>query len=99
MVAIRRFNDWLALTITSATGTMWCAYVFAALAFVAFPGFNDPKTFAIWLAQTFIQLVMLSVIIVGQRVQSERQEQHQASISAIHEHLGIGGVDDNAPNR
>ena len=29
---MKRFNDWLASKITSAVGTMWCAYIFALIA-------------------------------------------------------------------
>lgn len=80
---IIKFNDWLAVTVTRATGSMWCAYAFAALAFVAFPGLSaSPKALATWLAQTFIQLVMLSVILVGQNVIAEMHDK-------LHQHLGI----------
>ena len=30
-----RFNSWFAVKVTNGVGTMWCAYAFAALAFVA----------------------------------------------------------------
>ena len=32
-----RFNAWLAVKMTSGVGTMWCAYVFTALALVSLP--------------------------------------------------------------
>jgi hypothetical protein len=70
--AVDRFNTFLALRITAAVGTMWCAYAFAALALVSLPaairaGLSPTIT---WIAQTFLQLVLLSIIIVGQNVQS-----------------------------
>jgi hypothetical protein len=70
--AINRFNTFLALKITAGVGTMWCAYAFAALALVSLPsalraGVAPTIT---WTAQTFLQLVLLSIIIVGQNVQS-----------------------------
>ena len=70
--AISRFNTFLALKITAGVGTMWCAYAFAALALVSLPsalrgGIAPTIT---WIAQTFLQLVLLSIIIVGQNVQS-----------------------------
>ena len=34
---ITRFNTWLAIKVTNAVGTMWCAYAFAALALVSLP--------------------------------------------------------------
>jgi cytochrome bd-type quinol oxidase subunit 1 len=69
---IDRFNTYLALKITGAVGTMWCAYVFAALALISLPEAvrHGLATTITWLAQTFLQLVLLSIIIVGQNVQS-----------------------------
>jgi hypothetical protein len=69
---LTRFNTFLALKITAIVGTMWCAYAFALLAFVSLPdairaGTSPTIT---WIAQTFLQLVLLSIIIVGQNVQS-----------------------------
>lgn len=64
------FNGWLATVITNAVGTMWCAYIFAALALVSLPAAikGGTATFIAWIAQTFLQLVLLSVIMVGQKV-------------------------------
>ena len=70
-------NGRVALVITSAVGTMWCAYAFALLALVALPdALNSGSLLPIvqWLSQTFIQLVMLSVIMVGQNVQSRASD-------------------------
>ena len=63
-------NSWLALKITGAVGSMWCAYVFAAIALVSLPDAIHGGRPAIvsWIAQTFLQLVLLSVIIVGQNI-------------------------------
>ncbi len=66
-----RFNAWLAVKVTTAVGTMWCAYVFAALALVSLPAAirsGNPVILVSWISQTFLQLVLLSVIIVGQNV-------------------------------
>jgi hypothetical protein len=66
-----RFNAALAVKITTAVGTMWCAYAFAALAFVSLPAAirsGDAVTLVSWISQTFLQLVLLSIIIVGQNV-------------------------------
>jgi hypothetical protein len=65
------FNGRVALTLTTIVGTMWCAYAFAVLALVALPSaLSDGSLLAIiqWISQTFIQLVMLSVIMVGQNI-------------------------------
>jgi len=65
-----RFNDWLAFKITNVVGTMWCAYAFACLALVSLPAAirGGTATLIAWIAQTFLQLVLLSVIMVGQKV-------------------------------
>ena len=64
------FNGWLAITITNGVGTMWCAYAFTALALISLPtaiaGGTGPLVS--WVAQTFLQLVLLSIIMVGQKV-------------------------------
>lgn len=64
------FNGRLAILITNSVGTMWCAYAFAALALVSLPEAVQGGTAALvaWIAQTFLQLVLLSVIMVGQKV-------------------------------
>ena len=52
-------------------GTMWCAYAFTALALVSLPSAiasHNAVTLVSWISQTFLQLVLLSVIIVGQNV-------------------------------
>jgi DNA integrity scanning protein DisA with diadenylate cyclase activity len=56
---------------------MWCAYVFAALALVALPDALKGGVFPTiqWLSQTFIQLVMLSVIMVGQNIMGKAADQ------------------------
>jgi len=66
-----RFNQWLAVKVTTGVGTMWCAYAFAALALVSLPSAiasGSAVTLVSWISQTFLQLVLLSVIIVGQNV-------------------------------
>lgn len=65
-------NAKLAVFLTNVVGSMWCAYVFAALAFVGLPAALHPggEGIVAWIAQTFLQLVLLSVIMVGQNVQS-----------------------------
>ena len=69
--AVARFNAALAVKVTNGVGTMWCAYAFAALAFVSFPSAISSHSAVVlvsWISQTFLQLVLLSVIIVGQNV-------------------------------
>jgi hypothetical protein len=73
---LNTFNDRLAVAITNAVGTMWCAYAFAILALISLPDAIHAGTAAIisWIAQTFLQLVLLSIIIVGQNIAGERTE-------------------------
>ena len=63
-------NGRIAMIITNAVGTMWCAYAFAVLALISLPQALQAGTAALiaWIAQTFLQLVLLSVIMVGQKV-------------------------------
>ena len=51
---------------------MWCAYAFALFDLISLPNAIRSGTPAIvsWVAQTFLQLVLLSVIMVGQNVQA-----------------------------
>ena len=73
MGEVEGFNAKLALLITRAVGTMLCAYAFAALALLSLPAAISTGQLIIivaWIAQTFLQLVLLSIIMVGQRVQS-----------------------------
>lgn len=66
-----RFNASLAVLITKGVGTMWCAYAFAALALVSLPSAirsGSAVTLVSWISQTFLQLVLLSIIMVGQNV-------------------------------
>lgn len=67
-----RFNTKAALLITKAVGSMWCAYLFAAFDLISLPAAirGGSSTMVSWVAQTFLQLVLLSVIMVGQNVQA-----------------------------
>jgi hypothetical protein len=70
---IGRFNAKFGLKITVIVGTMWCAYLFTLLALVSAPSaFKTGNSLIIvaWIAQTFLQLVLLPIIIVGQNVQA-----------------------------
>ena len=69
-------NGRLALLITNAVSTMWCAYIFAAIALISLPAAIEGGTAALvsWIAQTFLQLVLLSVIMVGQKVAAKASD-------------------------
>ena len=69
-------NGKIAVAITQVVGSMWCAYAFAALALISLPEAIKGGTAALiaWIAQTFLQLVLLSVIMVGQKVAAEASD-------------------------
>ena len=88
MDRINAFNRRLAEKITAAVSTMWCAYIFAAIALISLPAAirsGDPLVIVAWVAQTFLQLVLLSIIMVGQDASSAAvaqkiNETHEASL-------------------
>jgi hypothetical protein len=71
-----RFNEWLAIHITKIVGTMWCAYAFALLALISLPAAirGGTATLISWIAQTFLQLVLLSIIMVGQNIAAKKSD-------------------------
>jgi hypothetical protein len=80
--AIGRLNAAVGLRITVVVGTMWCAYLFTALALVSAPAaFSSGNALVIiaWIAQTFLQLVLLPIIIVGQNVQAASSDRRAAA--------------------
>ncbi len=72
MGEVEGFNAKFAVLITRLVGTMWCAYLFGVIALIGLGPALKPGGEGIvsWIAQTFLQLVLLSVIMVGQNVQS-----------------------------
>ncbi len=68
--------DKLALKITGAVGTMYCAIFFTLIALISLPDaiHGGTATTISWIAQTFLQLVLLSIIMVGQNLQSKHSE-------------------------
>jgi len=89
MNRISALNRRIAEKITSAVSTMWVAYLFAAIALISLPSAissGDTLTMVDWVAQTFLQLVLLSIIMVGQQRSSERvsneiDETHSAALA------------------
>ena len=87
-----RFNTWLAVRITRTVGSMWIAYLFAAIALISLPAAlhsGDVIVIVSWVAQTFLQLVLLPIIIVGQNViqaaNDARAEADHETLTAIHQ--------------
>ncbi len=96
-------NAKIAVFLTNIVGSMWCAYVFAIIAFFGLPQALQPGGEGIiaWIAQTFLQLVLLSVIMVGQNVQAQagdvRAEHTYDDVVQILDRLDIhtqGGLKD-----
>lgn len=85
------FNQRIAVWLTNLVGTMVCAYVFAVLAIIGWPGTAaTPTQWVQWVSQTFIQLVMLSVIMVGQKVigrhqELQSEEQYNTTMKTYHD--------------
>jgi hypothetical protein len=86
-----RLNSHVAVGITKVVGSMWCAYVFAILALISLPAAintHDPIIIVAWIAQTFLQLVLLPIIIVGQSVLAAASDARAAhdhdTLIAIH---------------
>ena len=69
---------------------MWCAYAFAALASISLPQAiaGGASTLIAWIAQTFLQLVLLSVLMVGQQQSADwlaatLRETHDAVLGEV----------------
>jgi hypothetical protein len=83
--AYERFNKKVALGVTGFVGSMTAAWIFCLLALLSLPAVLTQAfglrffphwlvavgliALVAWIAQTFLQLVLLSVIMVGQNVQ------------------------------
>ena len=93
---ISRFNAFLGERITKGVGTMWCAYAFALIALISLPDAIHAGTSALisWIAQTFLQLVLLSIIMVGQKVEGaaadvRADDTYKDAEAILHEALEI----------
>jgi hypothetical protein len=94
---VARFNARFGLFVTVVVGTMWCAYIFTLLALVSLPAAlktGDKIIIVAWIAQTFLQLVLLPIIIVGQNVQAAASDKRAADTyndaeAVLHEAIAI----------
>ena len=69
---IVRFNARFGLHITIIVGTMWAAYLFAAIALISLPdNWHSTQNLILWISSSFLQLVLLPIIIVGQNIQAQ----------------------------
>ena len=96
-------NGRIGLFITVIVGTMWAAYLFTLIALVSLPSilkqagiglgfdFGDGTVIVVaWIAQTFLQLVLLPIIIVGQNIQAaaadkRAQSTYEDAVAVLHE--------------
>jgi hypothetical protein len=81
-------NTKIAVTLTKSAGTMWTAYTFMALAVVglmAILGLLSPivALLVVWISQTFLQLTLLPIIMVGQNVLGRKSELQAEESSSI----------------
>jgi Protein of unknown function (DUF1003) len=69
---IAKVNSKVGLRVTLIVGTMWCAYLFTVIALFALPSAIHQGTYyiVVWLSSSFLQLVLLPIIIVGQNIQA-----------------------------
>lgn len=84
--------------ITRKVATMWCAVIFLIISLVSLPAaLHSGDAFVIisWISQSFLQLVLLPIIMVGQKVLTAEQieplhdhhERHHEKLSQILEHV------------
>lgn len=88
-------NTAIAIMLTKRVGSMWTAYTFVVLAIIgllAILGLLNPivALLVAWTSQTFIQLVLLPVIMVGQNVlgrkaELQADEQFNTTIKTYHD--------------
>lgn len=72
-----RWHERLAVKITGFIGSMLCALLFGGIALISLPAALASGNVIIivgWFAQTFLQLVLLSIIMVGQNLQQRHSE-------------------------
>jgi hypothetical protein len=92
MKYLAAFNTRLAARITAGVGTMTCAYVFAGIALIGLPAVLGstlvPSRFAqivLWVSSEFLQLVLLSILAVGQNLGSAKHDATAESLADLHD--------------
>lgn len=67
------FNAKVAVVLTKVVGTMWCFWLFNAIAFVSLPSAihqGSPTVLINWVSSNWIQLILLPALMVGQNLQN-----------------------------
>lgn len=88
-----RVNAKIGLRVTVVVGTMWAAYLFLGISLLSAPSAfrsHDPIVIVSWISQSFLQLILLPVIIVGQNIQSKAadrraEETYHNAVATFHE--------------
>lgn len=70
---MKKFNTWLAVKITQGMATMWCAYAFLFWSLIPLV-WPEAQNVVFYVSGGIIQLVALSLIMVGQNVIGEASE-------------------------
>ena len=68
-----KYNNLLAAALTAIVGSMWTAYAFAAMVFVPF-FVPSTQTTIMFISSSFLQLILLPIIMVGQNLASKKSE-------------------------
>ncbi len=87
VLPLKGLNRSLAVWITDKVGSMWAAYLFVAIALISLPAALASRNVLIivsWIAQTFFQLVLLPVILVGQGVAQAHSDARSEQDHALH---------------
>src|SRR5580700_11378788 len=93
--AAQRFNAAFGLRITVLVGTMWAAYIFAIVALISLPdNVHSTQNLILWISSSFLQLVLLPVIIVGQNIQAKASDKraedtYNDAAAVLHEAIQI----------
>lgn len=90
MDKLNSINNRLAIYISDHVGTMYCAYLFAVIGIMGIVGALTGNTGMVLIVGSisgyFLQLVLLPIIMVAGKLQSDKTIHH---IKKIHKHLGI----------
>ena len=89
---LKKINEIIAVKVTNFVGSMTCAYIFCGIALYGLTGVNFSKPFEIvqWVSQTFLQLVLLSVIMIGTNLlgansEKRAEEDHEKILEEFQE--------------
>jgi hypothetical protein len=77
---MKNFNNWLAIKINDNVGTMYCGYLFAVIGIMGVVAALTSNTKFVLIVGSisgyFLQLVLLPIIMVAGKIQSNTTTQH-----------------------